>query len=186
MNTRGSQFRQPGGLSVLLITSVLLAAQAKSTHSPAKSPTEFVEQFYRWYTPVALRENPTPAWDIALKLKRSHFSPQLARLLKEDSDAQAACEELVGLDFDPIVGSQEPAERYEVGEPIRKGQLYKVDIYAVRYGSRSEKPDVKCEFVEKGGHFLFVNFFYRDGRDLLTILKSPRPKCEAPRSSSQK
>lgn len=173
--------------SLLVLTMpCALGAQSKDTHAPPKSPTEFVEGFYRWYTPRALRDNPTPAWDIALKFRRSDFSAQLARLLKQDSDAQAACEELVGLDFDPILGSQEPAERYEIGRLIQKGEDYQVDIYAVRSGTRSEKPDVRCEFVEKNGHFLFINFFYRDGRDLLTILKSPRPVCSAPRSVRKK
>jgi hypothetical protein len=140
-----------------------------------------VKSFYQWYAPRALRDNPTPAWDSALKLKGPDFSTELVRLLKEDSDAQAACEELVGLDFDPILGSQEPAERYEIGRLIPKEQHYLMDIYAVRAGTQIEKPDVKCEVAEEKGHFVFVNFFYRDGGDLLKILKSPRPVCSVPR-----
>jgi len=42
---------------------------------------------------------------------------------------------------------------------------------------------VSADIVENKGHWVFVNFFYSDGGDLLKILKTPRSKCEAPRSS---
>jgi len=92
----------------------------------------------------------------------------------------------VGINFDPFLDYQEPAERYVVGRITQKGQTYMADIYAVRSGEQGEKPDVTAEFVEKDGHWFFVNFHYPNGNDLLTILKSPRLPCSAPRTPSNK
>jgi len=174
--------------SVLLLITwpSSLGAQAKGSQEVSISPREFVEEFYKWYVPQALSDNATAAWNIALKYKRAAFSPELAQLLREDSAAQARCEELVGLDFDPFLNSQDPAERYEVGGITLRGQHYRADIYSVQSGKRSEKPSVSAELAKGDGHWIFVNFFYADGTDLLTVLRSPKPECSVPRPSRKK
>jgi hypothetical protein len=158
-----------------------LGAEAQVSDRVNKSSRKFVESFFQWYVPRTNSDNPDRFWDSVLKHKRSAFGSQLYELLKEDSDAQARCHDLVGLDFDPFLYTQEPAERYVVGKIVQRGQAYLADIYAVRSGEQGEKPDVTAEFVEKGGHWFFVNFHYSDGGDLLTTLKSPRLPCSRPR-----
>ena len=171
---------------VLLFLPCTLAAQAEGRKEVSKSPREFVQEFYKWYVPKALNSKITRAWDVALRYKSGAFSHELAQLLREDSAAQAKCEELVGIDFDPFLNTQDPANGYEVGEIKQNDKHYRADIYSVESGKRSEKSRVSADIVESEGHWVFVNFFYSDGGDLLKILKTPRPKCEAPRSSSQK
>jgi hypothetical protein len=171
---------------VLLMLPCSLAAQAEGSKAVPKSPREFVQEFYKWYVPKALNSKVTRAWDAALKYKSAAFSHELAQLLREDSAAQAKCEELIGIDFDPFLNTQDPANGYEVGEIKQNDKHYRADIYSVESGKRNEKSRVSADIVENGGHWVFVNFFYSDGGDLLKILKTPRPKCEAPRSSSQK
>lgn len=170
----------------LIVLTVLcsLGAEGQVTDRVDRSSREFLESFYQWY--VSRINSPKGDWTIALKYKRSAFSPQLFELLKEDSDAQARCCDLVGPDWDPVLYTQEPAERYVVGKIIQKGQTYLAEIYAVRHGEGAEKPDFTAEFAEKDGHWFFVNFHYPDGGDLLTVLKSPRPPCSRPRASSNK
>lgn len=172
-------------LFVLFLLPCSLVSQA-TTAQKALSPREFVEGFYKWY----ISRNPgNVSWDFALKYRSSAFSPQLLRLLKANSAAQAACEDIVGLDFDPILNTQDPDNRYEVGNIAQTGQNYKAEIYGVRSGKRDEKPYVIAEFTEDNGHWYFVNFhyLYDDGTiaDLLTILKNPE-KCMSPRSPSKK
>jgi hypothetical protein len=59
--------------------------------------------------PKSLKDGTDTAWNLAIKTKSSVFSPQLALALKEDSAAQAKAEgEIVGLDFDPFLNSQDP------------------------------------------------------------------------------
>jgi hypothetical protein len=63
-----------------------------------------------------------PASALALKEKPYAFDSELSRMLKEDSEAQAKVKtEIVGLDFDPVLGGQDACERYEVRKVTIKG-----------------------------------------------------------------
>ncbi len=168
-------------LAVLLMVPSLAFAQASSDAS-LKSAREFVQGFYEWYAPIASSDTKETASDIALKERRSAFSSELFKLLKEDSDAQARCKEIVGIDFDPFLFSQDPAERYQVGAIRQRGRFFRADVYGVQSGYRSPRPDVVAEFTQDDGHWTFVNFYSTNpNTDLLSILKSPRPKCTVPR-----
>jgi hypothetical protein len=166
---------------VVLLVPVLLGAQIKAPGNPSMAPTKFVEEFYRWYTPLTQKNNTTTTWDIAIKMKGKIFSDQLARLLNQDSIAKAACRELVGLDFDPFLNTQDPSEHYEVGSATRTGRTYRVDIYRVEDGQRAKKPDLTAEIIQKNDSWNFLNFYYSNGSNLLTILRSPQEKCSDPR-----
>jgi hypothetical protein len=162
-----------------------LAAQTKGPLKVGSSPRVFVEEFYAWYVPRALSDDTAAGWHNTLRSIHSDISPKLARLLEEDSAAQAKCKEIVGLDFDPFLYTQEPAEHFEVGGVTQAGEHYRADIYRVESGKRSEKPDVIAEFMRKGNRWFFVNFYYSGGADLLSVLKS-RPPCSAPRVGEKK
>jgi ribosomal protein L21E len=141
------------------------------------SARDFAQKFYSWYVPIALNEHAGPASDLALKHRSSAFSPELLRALKEDSAAQANSPgEIVGLDFDPFLNSQDPEDRYEVGKVTRKGDSYWVEVYGVRSGKRMEPVAVLAELVRRNGHWTFVNFHYPGphGTDLLSLLKRLR------------
>jgi hypothetical protein len=171
---------------MLLIVPCSLAGQAVSRHGTSASARKFVEGFYKWYGACAQNLNERTS-DAALKLRSSDFGPQLARLLKEDSAAQDKCAEIVGLDFDPILNTQDPDDSYEVGRITQKGDYYRAEIYGVRSGTRRERPDVIAEFQNKNDHWFFVNFYYPSlGTDLLKILKSPWPPCSVPRVPTKK
>jgi hypothetical protein len=145
-----------------------------------KTPRHFVQEFYDWYTPVAQRENAVRGWEIALKVRRSAFSHELVTELKEDLEVQSNCKETVGIDFDPFLNSQDPAQHYEVAEIRQDGRVYRAEVYGVQSGERGKKPDVIAEFTEKAGHFNFVNFHYPEAdTNLLAILIAPKPKCSA-------
>ena len=145
-----------------------------------KSCREFVQRFYDWYVPKALEESQVPSVDLALKYKRSAFSTELFQALNEDSAAQGkVAAEIVGLDFDPFLNSQEPRERYVVGNVTSKNDRYWVEVFSVSSGNKSAKPAVIPELTHKDGQWIFVNFHYRDGHDsedadLLSILKNLR------------
>jgi len=182
-----AKFSRTVWLSLLaLVSPSVLAAQARIPEGQNKTPKEFIEGFYQWYVPLSFKENATTASDAALKLKRQAFSRQLFSLLRQDSTAQAACGELIGLDFDPFLNTQEPSERYEVGPVAKTGETYRADVYRVERGQRSEKPDVTVEVAQRNGRWVFVDFDYPDGQSLVSVLRSPRPKCTVPRASSRK
>jgi len=159
-------------------------AQAKSGQATLESLHGFVQNFYDWYVPNALSDSADSAWNLALKVKGSVFSHQLARALREDSAAQAEAEgEIVGLDFDPFLNSQDPGEHYKVGRITQKDDSYWVDIHSVSSSGRVyEKPSVVAEVVRKNGQWHFVNFHYSSGNDLLGVLKELKESREKPSS----
>jgi hypothetical protein len=168
----------------LLLAASLCLAQAYGGNNgkTAEAVAGFVQEFYSWYLPEALKTQEEPVWNVALKYKRSAFSPALFRGLKDDSEAQAkASGEIVGLDFDPFLNTQDACDRYEVGTVTPQEAGYRVDIYAVCSGKRSSKPDVVAELERLDGSLVFVNFRYPAvGRDLLGILRTLREGRQKP------
>lgn len=167
------------GLFFLLAASSLFA-QGTPPQDARKSCRDFVQAFYDWYVPVALKHSRVRPADLALAHKGSAFSPELAQALREDSKAQAKVKgELVGLDFDPFLNSQDPGERYVVGNLTPKGDRYWVEIYSLTSGKKSAKPDVAPELMFKDGRWIFVNFHYGGSEhskdeNLLSTLKTLR------------
>lgn len=171
--------RRCSSLAFVLVVG-LLAAQTKGPHFAGDSPRDFVQGFYAWYVPRAQNQDTTAGWNETLRLIRPDISPQLARLLEENSAAQSKCKDLVGLDFDPFLYTQEPAEHYEEADIVQTQATYSAKIYRLEAGQRAQKPDAVAEFTQKDGHWYFVNLLYPGGSDLLTVLKS-RPKCATPK-----
>ncbi len=151
-----------------------------------QSCREFVQQFYDWYVSEAQGPHEGRVTDIALRDKSSQFSVELVRQLKEDSEAQDESPgEIVGLDFDPILNSQDPSERFVVESVKRKNLSYFVEVYGISSGKKMEH--VVPELVRKNGRWLIVNFHYPDfkeqsekSRNLLSILKSLREERQKP------
>jgi len=137
------------------------------------SPQAFVQNFYNWYTPIALKSQKGPGSDIALRSKALLFSRELAKALREDSQAQAKAQgEIVGIDWDPFLNSQDPEDQYEAAKVTQIGDRYFVDVYGLNSGKRHEKPEVVVELRQDAGKWVFVNFHSVDGHNLLASLKS--------------
>lgn len=163
-------------------------AQKGDGQGAPESPSDFVRHFYAWYVPRTLSQHSVPAYEFTLRTKKGLFTPSLFSALKEDLDAAAkVSDEIVGLDFDPFLNTQDPCKRYEVGKTIQRGDAYWVEVYGICSGKKSEKPDVWPEVVRVDGHWLFGNFHYEhqageypDSADLLGILKILREDREKP------
>ena len=125
-------------------------------------------RFLRLVCSTGAEDREVPSWNLALKLKPNAFAAELSRLLRQDSEAQAKVTgEIVGLDFDPLLASQDPSERFVVQNVTRKAGSYRVEVYGISSGQRRE-----VRF--NNGHWRFVNFHYdNDGQpdDLVSLLK---------------
>lgn len=145
-------------------------AQGEPTVEQA-SCRKFVGEFYAWYAAHDKNGDPLRA---ALRRWKPNFSPELVRRLKEDARAAAKSpNEIVGLDFDPVLDTQDPAERYVPGKVTRRGRQFLVDVHSIASGKRSEVPAVTPELTHEHGRWIFTNFRYTvDGKtdDLLSIL----------------
>jgi len=161
---------------IVLYFLLVLVLQASSAHADdaalAASGREFVQKFYDAYVPQALAENSVPASQFAIDHLSDSFAPELLAALKDDAAAEAkSSDEIVGLDFDPFLNSQDPAERYEVGSVTQQGARYLVEVYPVMSGKRSADPIVVVELAYENGHWLFMNFRYPGDDDLRTVLR---------------
>lgn len=131
---------------------------------------DFVEAFLKWYVPLALSDAREPASMIALRRKPGIFSEKVRRSLEEDRKAQEQSKEIVGIDFDPFLSAQDPAEKYEVGKVTVEDGKCLADIRTA--GRRNW--DVRAEAKQPDGAWRFTNFHYNTDvspNDLLSILR---------------
>jgi hypothetical protein len=166
-------------LLLFLVPSPSLPSHAQDAQEIQNSCRNFVQKFYDWYL---LK----PSWPRALTYKPSAFSSELSQGLREDYEAQAKVSgDIAGLDFDPLLNSQDPAQHYVVGRVnLKVEDTCWAEIHAVSSGKKSEKPDVLAAAVHENGRWLFVNFYYSmpDGDfsssvsrgGLMTLLKDLR------------
>jgi hypothetical protein len=175
--------------AVYLILGLLAAAtgslgQTSRLSEPAKSCRDVAQSFYDWYVPMALKEKEMSSSDVAVRDKASLFSPELVRALNEDSQAQKKTEdEIVGLDFDPFLNTQDLAQHYVLRNVTAKGDKCMVDVHSVESGQVSPKPDVVAELARKDGKWVFVNFHYGKSQEssdenLVAILRKLRQDRE--------
>jgi hypothetical protein len=165
-------------VAIFLGPDALSAQKTNAGQKQQASPRVFVQEFYDWYLSQSSQTKSLPPLEAALKYKRSAFSSKLFQSLKEDLDAQAKSpDEIVGLDFDPILGSQDPSTRFVVSKITRMGDNYLVDVYGISSGKKREH--VVPELTFRESHWVFVNFHYDFGANqksqdanLLVILRS--------------
>jgi hypothetical protein len=153
-------------LFAIFVVSVHPAsAQTPSQQETQQSCRKFVQDFYDWYLTKKLSSKlPAPA--LALKLRSEVFSVELRRRLKQDFDAQSKAAEIVGLDSDPFLNSQDPSPHFAVVGITRRGSNYWVDVYGILDSKRQEH--VTPELMQQNGHWIFVNFHYgKDKRQMV-------------------
>lgn len=135
--------------------------KSRSPQSQEAACKRFVQDFYDWYCRTSPRGVSDLPEDRAMKERGSSFSPSLRQKLKDDFEASARVkDEIVGLDFDPYLNSQDPYEHYVAGEVKVSGRNYLVEMHGVRGGKRNARPDVTPEVASQNGKFIFVNFHY--------------------------
>ena len=130
-----------------------------------------VARFYTWYVPLARH---TPGADMrALRDSRWHFDPPLAKALRADSAAAARSpDEIVGLDMDPLLNSQDPCDRYSpIGVRHQNGNYF-VAVRGSGGCAAYTEPDVTVRLVFQGANAVFLNFVYssKPKDDLLSLL----------------
>jgi hypothetical protein len=165
------------GIAISFLATSCSPRQASPSVDMQKSCRDFVVSFYSWYVPKALEEGGIPASELALTEKGSVFSTGLLEALREDFRAQAKAErEIVGLDFDPFLYSQDPSPRYVVGNLTTAENNCWAEVHGVSSSNSPSRPDLVPELTFNDGRWLFVNFHYgrserSDDENLIDILK---------------
>jgi hypothetical protein len=143
-----------------------------------------VARFYAWYTPLAAH---TPGADLrALRDSRWHFDAALAAALRADVAASGKSpSEVVGLDMDPFLNSQDPCNRYAPTGVRRDGTSRLVDVRGSGGCEAHQTTDVTVRVAFQSDHVVFSNFIYSrkagdDLRHILVQLAADRSKKRTP------
>jgi hypothetical protein len=158
--------------SVCLLGPGLIPAQTISALETAR-------EFYTWYVPIAQKSDGLAA---VLKLRPNALTPALTDALKADRAASAKVkDEIVGLDGDPFLDTQDPCERYEVGIAAPGGTRALVPIYSVCQGTRSPKPAFTVELLLQKDKWQIANIHFQRGGDLMGLLAQLKKDREKPK-----
>lgn len=150
-------------------------ASSQAITNNASAARAFVDAFYNWYAPIAGKPSHVPRWYAVLDQRPVVLADTLLRALRRDRDQQSkAVGEIVGLDFDPFLGAQDPCDRYVTGDAVQGGDAYRVSVFGVCGKVRHTLADVIAEVARRDTVWVFVDFFYpgADGGDLLGILST--------------
>ncbi len=158
-----------------------LAADALG--ATAASAQAFTQKFYDWYVKQDGQDHNESAEEIALKTKPQFFDAGLMQALKEDLAASAKSpDDVVGLDFDPFMNTQEDCGPYKTGKVTQDGDTYRVEVFGRCAPEKPGQPDVIAALKQVKGGWIFVNFFYPGNGDLLSVLQSLKKEREHPSS----
>src|SRR5690348_1526632 len=153
-------------------------AQSAPQSPQSLSCQRFAQHFYDWYVPFTQKDLPTPAFDVALQHEPTAFSPSLVRALSIDSRAQAPASDIVGLDFDPFLGTQDPADHYEARHATQEDGTCSVEIWRASptdTAPKMDKPEAVAQLKQQNHRWQFVNFRYAvGGPDLVHLLANLR------------
>lgn len=159
----------------LFVAWVAIASSACQPKAPPPanqddiaSARAFVADFYAWYHPDSVTMK---GIDDALTQRRGAFSVELAQLIQLDRECTRRSQSICALDFDPILNSQDPCERYEVGEARRSVEVDLVPVVSVCGGRRDTIPVVTVMlFPGDSSGWEIINFTYPDNKRLSDIL----------------
>jgi len=144
---------------------------------------KFAQDFYNWYVPSQTKRGEAVTLKEIMTKKRDLFSGPLLEMLKEDNDAQSkAPGEIVGIDWNPFLNSQDPAEKYTVQNTDVLHDNCSAEIWSGRtISTKKPKPDIvaKLKWIDDG--WKFVNFYMPDDKyptDLISALEKLKKSRE--------
>jgi hypothetical protein len=150
-----------------------------SESTAEQSCHKFVQGFYDWYFDQlnsedgARKGSPTSEQEV-LNRKQPVLALSLRQMLKEDSEAQAHSDDIVGLDFDPYINAQDWNGKYRVQHVEVKGGTCRATLYSDDAGTQFEMVDPELKNID--GVWVFVNFHYPNpyksiDENLISVLK---------------
>lgn len=123
----------------------------------------FVQGFYDWYAGrmlAASKSTSGQGWGFTdgIRGRPDSFSPELKRLLEEDYAAARKCPgDVVGLDWDPFLETQDAPGAYTVGKVEKTAQGFRMSIDDRKTkGVRNPVAQAEVAFIR--GHWMFVDF----------------------------
>jgi hypothetical protein len=140
-----------------------LSAAAVVADASEAGARAFVQGFYDWYSGRMLAVSKSKSgkgfgFSDGIRGKPDSFSPELKRLLEEDYAAARKCpSEVVGLDWDPFLETQDDPGAYAAGKVEKTAQGLRVSVDD-RKSRGARNPVAQAEVAFVGGHWMFVDF----------------------------
>ncbi|MGZ4001613.1 MAG: hypothetical protein ACXVIY_13320, partial [Mucilaginibacter sp.] len=174
---------------VLIFGMLFLVSCTDTARHPVGNEKEnarvFVQQFYDWYKKLynqGVTATDNVGTDVyMIKHKPQYLDDSLLKAFIEYYKAEPKdADEVVGLDFDPILDSQDIGWDYQTGKVKQVGDTFFVNIHCDTHGKPKDKilalpPIIVAEVVKKSGHWKLVNLSYPPpegkGEDLLKMLE---------------
>jgi hypothetical protein len=160
--------------------------------APEKSCHTFVQEFYDWYfdrlnSEDGARKNSPTAEQEVLNRKQPVLALSLRQMLREDSEAQAHSNDIVGLDFDPYINAQDWNGKYKVQRAEVKDATCRAILYGDDAGTQVEMVDPELQNID--GTWIFVNFHYPNAykpvdENLISVLKMLREERQKHRAEA--
>jgi hypothetical protein len=152
------------GAVCALAAAPWLAAEAPT---PASRAQAFVAAFYAWY------QGPSKPQDVAavLRAKKDALAPELYRALEADLAASRKNkDEVVGLDFDPFLNTQEDSPALVAGPAVADGSAHRVPV--IEPGGKTRVTvEVDCAAACRITNLHYPNAPSPDDENLLALLK---------------
>lgn len=134
-----------------------------ATDTAARSAARFAQDFYDWYAHQG--ENA----DRAVKARPTLLAPELLAALRADVAAQARSpDDIVGIDWDPFLNTQDPCNPYRVGQVTRRGDTLLIAVKGFcKDAAPRPGPDVIAEVAWQADRWVFVDFRHAEDRGSL-------------------
>jgi hypothetical protein len=150
----------------------------QTSEQDRSSCKRFTQEFYDWYAPLVQIDSHSRYKNVERQIREREskvLTPKLLQALRADEQAQVRVkDQIVGLDFDPYVGGQDPADHYEARKLTLQGNTCSVEVWRSSPNDdseKSDKPDVVAELVQQDHQWRFANFKYPQvNADLLSVL----------------
>jgi len=171
---------------ILQAVSILLfatssPAQTKVPDSTGKTCEQFLKDFYAWYLPIAQAEieRHVQPLDLTVRANPAVLSREIISGI-EAVDAEAKKSGDAGLDFDPVLNSQDPGgpgdPPYIVRDVKVEGKICRADVYYQSTDGKTEKIVIP-ELQAQNNRWIFTNFHYPNfpkdpNSNLVTIIKN--------------
>jgi hypothetical protein len=170
------------GVVILLVaSSIRVTAQEKPPQSTGKTCETFLKEFYGWYLTKSRTTPPHGVWPLEITLKSNPpiLSAGLTRGINA-VDAEANKSQDAGLDFDPVLNTQDsggPADPpYLIRDVKVNAGVCRADVYYQSTDGKTEKIVVP-ELHAQNDRWIFTNFHYPNfpsdpNSNLVSIIKN--------------
>jgi hypothetical protein len=156
----------------MMVAALFIAGCANSNPAlNAESAQRAVDEFYGWYVPIQ-KQTPNASMR-AIHDRPALFGAEIVTALRADSVASAASPgEVVGLDGDPFLNTQDACDHYASTGVAESRGRYVVQVLGSGGCAAHSTADISVEVTPTKGNLVFTNFIYspRDKDNLVALL----------------